>query len=189
MAAVGGALRCGGRTRGGARVGSKSRCPLAPRCRATSTSRHLLCGSRALRIAAAYALVAARWLPRPAPPSRAVCWPYAAAGAAAGAAAPLCSISVCRAAWDKTQPWCAEIASAGGCARPARGGVAGSKPRSGTGVRASALGLFPSWGCQTTTPAMERKPRGRPACLSRELDLPPWEGDATFTRSRMFRSS
>lgn len=71
VASAGGALQRGGRARGGARVGSKSRCPLSLRCRghqhipAHHGGRRLLCGNRALRIAAAHAPVAARCLPRP----------------------------------------------------------------------------------------------------------------------------
>lgn len=98
---------------------------------ATSTSRRLLCGSRALCSAAAHARVAARRLPRSAPPSRAVCRRCVAAGAAA----PLCSGSVCVVAWNKIPPWCAEIASAGGCAwSSVQGGVAGLKPPSSPGL-------------------------------------------------------
>lgn len=143
MAVAGGALRRGGRARGGARVGSKSRCPLARHCRG---NQHILVlplrqshlaqcrsarpGGCLLLAAAAAALAGCRLCP------------------AAGRPALLRELrhavlqTVCRAAWDKTRPWYAEIASAGGCVRQARGGVAGSKPPSGRGwVQASWWGL------------------------------------------------
>lgn len=125
---------CGGRgtaarwaARGGAWVGAKSRRPLAPRCRG---NQHILapplrqshlahCRSApGWPCAACRGRVAVlRCLPRPAPPSRA---------GSVRLRHPCCG-SVCRAAWDNTQPWCAEIASPGGCA-PGEGVWLGSAP-------------------------------------------------------------
>lgn len=90
MAAAGGALRRGGRTRGGARVGSKSRCPLARHCRGNQRlsvlplrqprlgqCRSALPGGRSLLAAAGAALAGCRLRLAAGRP-----WP------AAGAAAP-----------------------------------------------------------------------------------------------------
>lgn len=128
VAAAGGALRRSGRARGGAPVGSKCRCPLVSSCRghqhipAHPGGWRLSCGNCASRIAAAHAPVAVRCLPRPRRPRG--LWaalgchqPRTTAGAVAR---PLLWAGV-RAAWDKTPPWCAEIASEGGCAAGAVG--------------------------------------------------------------------
>lgn len=127
---------------------------------ATSTSRRFLCGSLTSRIAAAHARVAVRCLPRLAPPSQAAACARLPAGLpCCGRWGARCSKPVCRAAWDKTRPWYAEIASAGGCTRQARGGVAGSKPPSWRGCRlAGGDSACPCQGCRTATPAMEGKP-------------------------------